>query len=58
MKKHEPEAEIRGVLMAELAGEGVETVVGLKRDEVFGPVGIFGIGGIFVEVYMGFLPSQ
>ena len=29
----------------------VETIVGLKRDEVFGPVVMFGIGGIFVEVY-------
>lgn len=51
VKEHEPEAEIRGVLIAEMAGEGVETIVGLKRDEVFGPVVMFGMGGIFVEVY-------
>jgi len=51
VKQHSPEAQIRGQVIAKMAGEGVETIVGLKRDEVFGPVVMFGIGGIFVEVY-------
>jgi acyl-CoA synthetase (NDP forming) len=51
VKQHSPEAQIRGQVIAKMAGEGVETIVGLKRDEVFGPVVMFGIGGICVEVY-------
>ena len=49
--RHEPTAEIRGQFIAGMAGEGVETIVGLKRDDTFGPVVMFGIGGIFVELY-------
>ena len=48
---HEPNAEIRGQFIVGMAGEGVETIVGLKRDDTFGPVVMFGIGGIFVELY-------
>ncbi len=51
VKKSKPEAEIKGQVIAKMAGEGVETIVGLKRDEVLGPVVMFGMGGIFVEVY-------
>ncbi|MCZ6485494.1 MAG: acetate--CoA ligase family protein [Acidobacteria bacterium] len=51
VKKFKPEAEIKGQVIAKMAGEGVETIVGLKRDEVLGPVVMFGMGGIFVEVY-------
>lgn len=39
-----------GVIVAELVPPGVETVVGVSRDELFGPVAMFGIGGVFVEV--------
>ena len=31
-------------------GESVETVIGIKRDPVFGPVVMFGLGGVYVEV--------
>jgi len=51
VKEHVPNAEIRGMLLTKMAGNGVETIVGLKRDPIFGPVVMFGIGGIFVEVY-------
>jgi acetyl-CoA synthetase (ADP-forming) len=51
VKRHSPDAQIKGQVIAKMAGEGVETIVGLKRDQVFGPVVMFGIGGIFVEVY-------
>ncbi len=44
------EADIDGVLIAGEVVGGVETVLGLTHDEVFGPVVMFGLGGIFTEV--------
>ncbi|HTA08878.1 MAG TPA: acetate--CoA ligase family protein [Streptosporangiaceae bacterium] len=46
-----PGAEFDGVLVCEQASGGVEMVVGIARDEVFGPVVMAGIGGVAVEVY-------
>ena len=45
-----PGASIDGVLVAEMVPAGVETVLGVVRDPLFGPVVMFGLGGIFVEV--------
>ncbi|HET7653321.1 MAG TPA: acetate--CoA ligase family protein [Acidimicrobiales bacterium] len=39
-----------GLLVAEVVAPGVETVVGVSQDELFGPVVMFGLGGVFVEV--------
>jgi acetate---CoA ligase (ADP-forming) len=39
-----------GVLICQQAGAGVECVVGLAQDPLFGPVVMFGLGGVFVEV--------
>lgn len=45
-----PADQITGVLVSPMAGDGVETIVGVSRDPVFGPVVMFGLGGILVEV--------
>lgn len=45
-----PEARIEGVLVARQLCGGVECILGIQRDPVFGPVAVFGLGGIFVEV--------
>jgi acetate---CoA ligase (ADP-forming) len=47
----DPRAGIEGVLVSEMVQGGVETVVGVSRDELFGPVVMFGLGGVFVEVF-------
>ena len=41
---------LEGVLVSEQVTGGVETVVGVSRDELFGPTVMFGLGGVFVEV--------
>ncbi len=45
-----PGAKIEGVLVAAMVPAGIETVLGVFRDPLFGPVVMFGLGGIFVEV--------
>ena len=44
-----PDAAIDGCLVAPMAAGGVETILGVQRDPVFGPIVMFGLGGIFVE---------
>ena len=46
-----PDAEIRGIWVTQMAGKGEEVILGIKRDPAFGPVIMFGLGGIFVEVF-------
>ena len=41
---------IEGVLVAPMAKKGVEIIVGVSRDPVFGPAVMFGLGGVHVEV--------
>jgi acyl-CoA synthetase (NDP forming) len=43
-------ADIRGVLVTPMLREGLEIIVGTKIDDQFGPVIMFGIGGVLVEV--------
>jgi acyl-CoA synthetase (NDP forming) len=45
-----PDAHIEGILVAPLAGDGVEIIAGTSRDPVFGPAVMFGLGGVHVEV--------
>jgi len=49
-KEYAPQANISGVEIAEMLTHDVETIVGARRDPVFGPVVMFGLGGIYVEI--------
>jgi acyl-CoA synthetase (NDP forming) len=44
-------ARVDGVIVSETVTGGVEALIGVSTDELFGPVVTFGLGGIFVEVY-------
>lgn len=45
-----PMARIEGVLVAKQLSGGVECILGIHCDPVFGPMAMFGLGGIFVEI--------
>lgn len=45
-----PGAAIEGILVCPMVSGGVETIVGVSNDPVFGPVVLFGLGGVLVEV--------
>lgn len=46
-----PGAQIWGVMLQEYLQGGRETILGMKRDPHFGPLLLFGLGGIYVEVF-------
>ncbi|MDI6820794.1 MAG: acetate--CoA ligase family protein [Patescibacteria group bacterium] len=48
IKKNNLRAKIEGMLIQPMI-KGKEVIIGMKRDSVFGPVIVFGLGGIFVE---------
>jgi len=50
IKGHEPGAKIEGVSVQNMAKPGTEVIIGMSKDPQFGPVLMFGLGGILVEI--------
>ena len=50
VKKHAPKATIDGVAVQRMERPGVEVIIGMTKDPQFGPVLMFGLGGVLVEV--------
>ncbi len=50
-KKYDANAVLDGVLIQKMAPKGKEVILGITKDPVFGHAVMFGLGGIFVEVY-------
>jgi len=49
-KKHAPKAKVEGVSVQPMARPATEVIIGMNKDQQFGPVLMFGLGGILVEV--------
>jgi acyl-CoA synthetase (NDP forming) len=49
-RKHFPRARIEGVIVTEMVKDATEMILGFSEDRSFGPVLMFGMGGIYVEV--------
>ncbi len=49
-QKYQPNAQIWGCLVQEMMRGGKEVITGMNRDPQFGPLVMFGLGGIYVEV--------
>jgi len=50
VKTHHPDADINGILVQEMITNSRETILGAKQDKLFGPLLMFGLGGIYVEI--------
>jgi len=50
VKKYKKEAKISGVIAYSMIPQGTEIIIGMMKDPQFGPVIMFGLGGIFVEI--------
>ncbi len=50
LRQHAPQARLEGFEVEQMVTGGKEVLVGIQRDPVFGPVIVFGMGGIYVEV--------
>ena len=51
ISENAPQATIEGIYVQQMAGKGVEVILGINRYKVFGPLLMFGLGGIFVEIF-------
>jgi acyl-CoA synthetase (NDP forming) len=50
VKKGHPKAKIEGIAVQKMARSGIEIIIGMSKDAQFGPVLMFGLGGIMVEI--------
>jgi len=50
IQKRAPKANLRGAYVEKMGQRGREVILGMTRDPQFGPMLMFGLGGIFVEV--------
>jgi len=50
-KSHMPDAEIQGALLEPMTTKKYELFIGCKKDPIFGPTIVFGLGGVAVEVF-------
>ena len=50
VKTRHPDANIKGILVQEMITHSRETILGAKQDKLFGPLLLFGLGGIYVEI--------
>ena len=50
IKKAFPQARIQGVSVQTMAKQGAEVIIGMSKDAQFGPVLMFGLGGVLVEI--------
>ena len=51
IKSTAPDSEIDGFLVQKMAPEGLEVIIGMRRDPTFGPLMMFGLGGVYVELF-------
>lgn len=49
-KQHVPDATVEGVAVQRMERAGTEVIIGVTKDPQFGPVLMFGLGGVLVEV--------
>jgi acetate---CoA ligase (ADP-forming) subunit beta len=50
VREVQPDARIEGVAVQHMAPRGTEVIIGMSKDPQFGPVLMFGLGGVLVEV--------
>ncbi|MFC1956231.1 acetate--CoA ligase family protein [Chloroflexota bacterium] len=48
--RRHPQARVQGISVQKMARPGVEVIIGMSKDTQFGPVLMFGLGGIWVEI--------
>ncbi|MDD5071335.1 MAG: GNAT family N-acetyltransferase [Patescibacteria group bacterium] len=50
-KRHNPQADIHGVFIEKMINKKYELILGCKKDPIFGPALVFGMGGLAVEIF-------